>query len=1033
VSPLHTFIRRPVFTTVLAVALVVFGVFSFPRIGVDLLPPIDVPVVTVTTLYPGADPETMERDVSKLLEEPLSTISGVESVRSQNTDSVSVVVAEFALEKPVAEAAQEVRDKVSATIGKLPTQVEQPVVQKLDLAAAPVLTLAMSGQLPVEELTRLADDVVKPRLQQQAGVGQVDVVGGRKREVRVVVDPERLRAHGMAISDVAAALKQQNLDTPAGRTLEPGRERIVRLSTQVRTADEVGALVVASPDGVPVHVRDVATVQDGPEEARSAATWNGTSAVAFSVQKQSGANTVDVAERIQGALPALQRQLPGGLRLAVVDDGSAYIRSSVEAVQEDLLIGALLAVAIVLVFLRSWRSTLIAAVALPTSVVGTFAAMHALGFTFNMITMLALTLSIGLLIDDAIVVIENIVRKLEHGATPSEAALAGTREIALAVLAVTLAIVAVFVPVGFMQGIIGRVFYQFGVTVAVAVLISYAVSMTLTPMMSSRLLKDHVCARRPGALSRALERALERVEALYGRAVAVLLRHRGKTLGVAVAVLALTAGLAPLLKITFMPSEDRSALEVTVKLPPGATLDRLKSQLADLEAQLRAGPGVEGVYVEAGGGTLAKVNEGKLRVNLVPIAARALSQQQLQARLRHALVVPPGVEVAIAGASSMPGVNRDVQLSLRSADWDALTRAADALVTAMKARPGFVDVDTSTSGAAPQVDVRIDPERAASLGVQAASAAGALRAFMGGDEVTQLRDHGDSYSVVLALPDAARADPDALSAIQVRSVTGALVELGNVARLEGGDGPAQIDREARQRQITVLANLEGLSLGEANAWLAKYGDTQLPPSVQWAFAGSGRELGKTASAFAQALLLGIILVFLILAAQFESVVDPLAIMVSLPFAVIGAIGSLLLTGTQLSMFAMIGIIMLFGLVTKNGILLVEFARQLKEQGRSTFDALVEAGRVRLRPILMTTVAMIGGMLPAALATGDGAETRGPMAIVIIGGLLTSTALTLGVVPVVYSLLDSLRARLARRAVARAAPAAPASAPSSPAP
>jgi HAE1 family hydrophobic/amphiphilic exporter-1 len=1013
VSPLKTFIRRPVFTAVLAVALVVFGFFSYPRIGVDNLPPIEFPVVIVTTIYPGADPETMERDVSEKLEEPIATLSGLDSVSSKNTDSVSIVIARFQLEKSAAEAAQEVRDKVAAAVGQLPVQAEPPVVQKFDIGASPILTLAMSGPLPIQELTRLAEDVVKPQLQRQDGVGQVDVMGGRERELRVVVDPERLRAQGLAISDVAGALRGQNLDAPAGRTLEPGVERIVRLSTQVRTAEEVGALVLASPAGVPVHVRDVATVRDGPAEARSAASFNDASTVAFSVQKQSGANTVEVARRLRDAVGAVGKQLPPDVSLAVVDDGSTYIEASIAAVKEDLLIGAVLAVVIVLVFLRNWRSTIIAAVALPTSVVGTFAAMHALGFTFNIVTMLALTLSIGLLIDDAIVVIENIVRRLEGGEKPFEAALEGTKEIAVAVLAVTLALVAVFVPVGFMEGIIGRIFYQFAVTVAVAVLISYAVSMTLTPMMSARLLRDHDHAAKPGRISAAIERVLERLENGYARILDGALRRRGRVMAGAVGVLVLTLALTPLLKFTFMPKEDRSALEIGVKLPNGASLDRTTSQLADLEQQIRQWPEVKDVYAAAGGGTLAKVNEGRLRVNLVPIRERERSQQELQARLRAALVVPDGVTLAISQVSSNPGGNAEVQFNLRGADGQELTAAADRLTAAMKTRGGFVDVDTSTSGGMPQLDVRIDRERAGALGVQAVSAAGALRAWMGGDEVTQLRDGNESYSVVLALPDALRADPATLGGLRVRSATGQLVELGNVAVLQNGSGPAQIDREARQRQIAVTSNLQGFSLGEANAWLADYGRTRLPASVHWEFGGSGKELGKTGSAFGRAILLGLILVFLILAAQFESVVDPIAIMASLPFAVIGAIGSLLLTGTEMSMFAMIGMIMLFGLVTKNGILLVEFARQRKEAGEVTLDALVQAGRVRLRPILMTTVAMIGGMIPAALATGVGAETRGPMAIVIIGGLVTSTALTLGVVPVVYSLLDSLRARFNR--------------------
>jgi HAE1 family hydrophobic/amphiphilic exporter-1 len=1014
-SPLKTFIRRPVFTGVLAVAVMVFGIFSFPRIGVDLLPDVEFPVVLVTTVYPGADPETVERDVSEILEEPISTLSGLESVRSVNVESVSLVVVQFDLERDAAEAAQEVRDKVSGALGELPDEVEAPVVEKFDMDSAPVMTLAMSGELPVEELTRLAEDVVKPALQREEGVGAVDVIGGRERELRVVVDPDRLRAHGLAVTDVAAALKGQNLDAPAGRTLEPGLERNVRLTSEAKTVEAVRDLVVASPGGVPVRLRDVSNVIDGPEEARSAATYEGRSAVAFSIQKQSGANTVAVADALEGAVQRLGGRLPDGVSIAIVDDGSRYIEHSIAAVQEDLLIGAILAVLVVLLFLRNWRSTIIAAVALPTSVVGTFAVMHALDFTFNTVSMLALTLSIGLLIDDAIVVIENIVRRLEHGASPFDAALEGTKEIALAVLAVTLAILAVFVPVAFMEGIMGRFFYQFGVTVAVAVLISYAVSMTLTPMMAARLLKAHGLERRPNRASRAIERALEVLESGYGRVVEVLLRHRWKTMAAAGAVLVATVALGSLLSFTFMPQEDRSAFQVTVKLPDGAPLARTQSQVADVEQQVRGLPGVLDVYAGSGGGNMEKVNEGTLRVNLVPIAERAQSQEELQAMLRERLAVPPGVQVSIQQVSSVGGGNRqEVQYNLRGAEWDELVATAEKLTAAMRAQPGFVDVDTTYSGGKPELDVALDPQRAAALGVQAASVGGALRAFMGGDEVTQFRDRGESYSVVLALPDALRADPAALRALQVRSGTGQLVELGNVARLEAGTGPAQIDRESRQRQITVLANLRGTSLSEATGWVDAWAKTGLPASVQGEWDGNAEMMAESGAAFAGALLLGMILVFLILAAQFESVIDPLAIMASLPFAVIGAIGGLLVTGTPMSMFAMIGVIMLMGLVTKNGILLVEFARQRKQEGKATFDALVEAGRVRLRPILMTTIAMIGGMVPAALATGDGAETRGPMAIVIIGGLVTSTFLTLGVVPVVYSLLDGLRARVTRR-------------------
>jgi HAE1 family hydrophobic/amphiphilic exporter-1 len=495
----------------------------------------------------------------------------------------------------------------------------------------------------------------------------------------------------------------------------------------------------------------------------------------------------------------------------------------------------------------------------------------------------------------------------------------------------------------------------------------------------------------------------------------VLLRHRWKTMAVAGVVLVATVALGSLLSFTFMPQEDRSAFQVTVKLPVGSTLERTRSQVADVEQQVRELPAVKDVYAGSGGGSMEKVNEGTLRVNLVPIAERAHSQGDLQAMLRERLAVPPGVQVSIQQVGSVGGGNRqEVQYNLRGAEWEELIATAEKLTAAMRAQPGFVDVDTTYTGGKPELDVALDRERAAALGVQAAAVGGALRAYMGGDEVSQFRDGGESYSIVLALPDALRADPVALRALQIRSGTGQLVELGNVARLEEGTGPAQIDRESRQRQITVLANLRGTSLSEATSWVDAWAKAGLPASVQGEWDGSAEMMAESGAAFASALLLGMILVFLILAAQFESVIDPIAIMASLPFAVIGAIGGLLVTNTPMSMFAMIGVIMLMGLVTKNGILLVEFARQRKEEGKATFEALVEAGRVRLRPILMTTVAMIGGMVPAALATGDGAETRGPMAIVIIGGLVTSTFLTLGVVPVVYSLLDGLRARVMRR-------------------
>jgi HAE1 family hydrophobic/amphiphilic exporter-1 len=628
--------------------------------------------------------------------------------------------------------------------------------------------------------------------------------------------------------------------------------------------------------------------------------------------------------------------------------------------------------------------------------------------------MLALTLSIGLLIDDAIVVIENIVRHLEKGESPFEAARKGTSEIALAVLAVTLAVVAVFVPVAFMEGMMGRFFYQFGVTVAVAVLISYLVSMTLTPMFSARVLREHVAH---GRVFRAIEGVLQAVERFYRRALTWVLDHRALTAAGATAVMLLTGLLFTQLKFTFMPQQDMSLARVTLELPSGTTLAETERQLADLSAQIRAVPGVRDTFSTAGGGALEEVNKGDIMVDLVPIQARTYSQEDLKQHLRKTLRASPSALLTVQDYNAFAGGgNRSqmVQFNLRGTDFAALQAAVEKTKEAMRKNPGFVDVDTTWRSGKPQLDVVVDRERAASVGLPAALLGQNVRALMGGDKVVDFHEGGDSYDVKVRLPPAVLADPAALGAIAVRAPTGALVELRSVAEIRPSVGPSQIDRQAQMRQITLLADLRNMALGEATAFLGDFARKELPPSIVTDFEGQGRELGKAATAFLLALLLGVVLVYIVLAAQFESLVHPVTIMVSLPLALFGGVLGLFIARQYMSMFAMIGFIMLMGLVTKNGILLVEFANQLKREGRSTREALLEAGPIRLRPILMTSVAMIAGMVPVALARGDGAETRVPMAVAIIGGLVTSTVLTLGVVPVVYSALDSLGVRLRRR-------------------
>jgi HAE1 family hydrophobic/amphiphilic exporter-1 len=1012
VDPIKLFIRRPIFTSMLLLTLIVFGLFSWPKMGVDMMPDIDIPIVTVITVLPGADPETIEKDVTEPLEETFNTLPGLHTLNSVNVENVSQIIIRFDMERDIDVAAQDIRDRVQLVLSKLPKDIETPLIQKLDPGATPILTLALSGPLPAERLSALAEDKIKPALQQITGVGTVTLFGDQQHEVRITLDPVRLRAHGLTPLDAVGAIRAQDIDLSSGRTAEPGLERIVKLKAEARSLEELQTLVVASPQGIPVRLGEIADVTAGPAEPRSMARLGSLPAIGMTVTKQSGSNTVQVVENINEGLRTLQASLPEGCQLQVVNDESKFIRSSISAVQEDMGIGGFLAVVVVLIFLRNWRSTLVSAVALPTSVIGTFAFMHALGFTFNIVTMLALTLSIGLLIDDAIVVIENVVRHLEKGMPPMRAAAEGTRQIAIAVLAVTLSVVAMFLPVAFMEGIMGRVFFQFGVTVVVAVLISYAVSMTLTPVMSSRVLREE--GRLDRWVWRLVERILSWLERGYRNVLGVLLRHRALTLVGAVGLLALSVVMASRLEFSFMPTQDMSTSKVTVELPPGSRLEDTGRQLADLAATIEKIPGVRTTFITAGGGVKEEVNKGDVLVNLVPIGERTYSQKAFQRYLRENLRALPGTRVAVMDASSTGGGGgvrtQAIQFELRGTNWQEVLDAAAKTEAAMKANPMFVDVDMTYRAGKPQLDVVVDRDRAASLGIAAAPLGQALRVLLGRDKVGDFRQEGRTSEIKVLLPESVLADPMALGAVQVRAPTGALVELRNVAQLSDGTSAGQIDHGAQVRQITMLADLQGASLSEGMRFLEKFAASTFPASMTTGFGGMGGELASAMTSFLMAILMGVILLYIILAAQFESLIHPLSIMMALPLAVIGALGALFLAGQDMSIFAMIGMIMLLGLVAKNGILLVEFTNQLREEGLSAQAALLEAGPVRLRPILMTTVAMIAGMVPVALARGDGAETRVPMAVAIIGGLVTSTLLTLGIVPVVYSVLDGMRAR-----------------------
>ena len=1009
-DPIKLFIRRPIFTLMLVVSLVVFGLFSYPKIGIDQYPNVDVPIVTVTTLSPGADPESVERDISEPLEEALNTLPGLDKLRSINLENISQVIVAFDMDADIDIAAQDVRDRVQATVSQLPQNIEAPRVEKLDLGSAPVVTLALSGPLQDRELSRIAEDQVKPALQQIAGVGAVELTGNRLREIQIVLDPLRLRGAGLTAPEVAQMLKAQHLDVPGGRTAEGRVERTVKLRAEAENIDQLRDLVLASPDAVPVRLRDVADVVDGTEEARSLSLLDGQPAIGFVVRKQSGGNTVQVAEKVNAALGKLAATLPEGCRLQMVQDNSRFIRASISGVETDMVLGGLFAILVVLFFLRNGRSTLVSAIALPTSVVGTFAFMSALDFTFNIVTMLALTLSIGLLIDDAIVVIENIVRKLEAGMPAHEAAAEGTGQIAVAVLAVTLTIVAVFVPVAFMEGMIGRFFYQFGTTVAIAVVISYAVSMTLTPALSARVLKEAKDAQTAGLLSKLVERILLGTESGYRAILRWSLSHRLSIVGLTVLLFAGTIALAARMNFSFMPEQDMSLVQVQLEMPAGTRLKDTRVQLDDLARQVRALEGVERTFSSAGQGAQQEVHKGQVLVNLAPIAHRAYNQTEFKQYLRENLRALPGVTLAVSDVPimSMGSSNAQlVQFGIRGSNWEDLQAAADKTLAAMKSNPMFVDVDSSYRPGKPQLDVVVNADRASALGIPAGQLGQALRAALGKDVIGKLRSEGDSSDIVATLPAEVLSDPAKLGSVQVRAPGGNLVELRSFAEIKPGQGAALIERSSQMRQIMLYADLKGTSLSEAISWLNDYAEKEYPPGIVTGFEGQGGEMGKTLSAFAMAMGLGIVLVFIVLAAQFESLLLPLSIMMALPLSIIGAIGGLLASHQDMSIFAMIGMIMLMGLVTKNGILIVEFANHVKQEAGSAFEAMMQAGPIRLRPILMTTIAMIAGMIPVALARGDGAETRVPMALAVIGGLITSTLLTLVVVPVFYTLLEQV--------------------------
>ena len=1032
-----TAIRRPVLTTMVILAIIVFGVVSFRRIGIDLFPRVEFPVITILTELRGADPETIETTVTDPIEQAVSTIAAIKHLRSTSAEGFSQVVIEFELEKNIDVAYQEVQAKLGTIRSDLPTDIEDPVVEKFDVDAAPILTVVVSGDLPIRDLTFLADKTVKERLQRVRNVGQVKIIGGRQRAIWLWLDRDKLEGHQLAVQDVIDALQSEHVEYPGGRVETGPLEYVVKTKAEFASAEQFAAMTVAYRNGAPIRVRDLGRVEDGVEEERTLAQLErgdtATRAVALQIRRQSGTNTVEVADALKVELQRLEHELtPRGVRLEIAQDLSRFIKDSVHEVQFHLVFGGGLAVVIVFLFLRNLRSTAISSLVIPTCIIGTFSLMYALGFTQNMMTLLALSLAIGLLIDDSIVVQENTMRHVEEGKTPAHAASFATNEIALAVLATTLSVVAVFVPVAFMSGIVGRFFYQFGLTVTFAVLISLFVAFTLDPMLSSRVLRKP----KQGRLWRASETVLRTIDRVYEKLLALALRQRWAAVGLALAVLATTGYLARFLRSEFLPLEDQNEFNVRVKAPLGASVAATEALFAQLRERLRGQPWLAYTLTTIGADELQRANEGVLYVSMTDRKTRAITQQQAMLWARQQFAGVQGARISVEAVPRVSGGgrrNNDIQLELRGRDLDRLEVLAGTVLQRLRASPGYADLDSSYEKNKPEVNIYVKRDRAADLGVNPRAIAATVRALIGGERIGKFKAEGERYDISVRLLEPYRSQPEDVERLTIRSHKGDLINLRNVATVRAEAGPVQIDRYNRTRQITVLANLDRSQkvLGQAAAELT--GVVQalaLPPGYTYAFAGEADIMAESFGYLFFALFLALVMIYMVLAAQFESFVHPFTIMLSVPLSLIGALGALLLAHMTINIFTLIGVIMLMGLVTKNGILLVDYTNTLRRRdGLQRDAALLRAGPTRLRPILMTTFAMIFGMLPIALF---GSETRAPMAVTVIGGLATSTLLTLVVVPVVYTLLDDLahprQWRIFRRVHSSATATAPSSVP-----
>jgi multidrug efflux pump len=1001
-------IQRPVFASVMSLAILLFGIIAFTRLPVREYPDIDPPIISVVTLYRGASPSVVESEITNVLEEQFATLQGVKTLSSSSREEGSVITIEFELSRNVDEAANDVRDKVSRVRGTLPREIDDPIISKVDANAQPIVWLALSSAHHTGlELTDVADRVLKEKIQRFAGVGSVIIGGERRYAMRVWLDPQRMAAHGLTTQDIESAVRRENAEIPGGRVEGHGREFAVRTRGELAKPEEFGAIIVSQKSDDVVRLRDIAEVTVGAADERTVARYNGEQAVGLGIVKQSKASTVDVAAAVRTGLPELQRLLPEGMVLDVAYDSSTFVNESISEVRQTLLIAMCLVVLVVLAFLKSIRATTIPTLAIPVSIIGALAVVYFAGFTINILTLLALVLAIGLVVDDAIVVLENVYRHMEMGKGRRQAALDGSNEIGFAVIATTVALVAVFVPLAFLTGSVGRLFNEFGIAVAVAVLISGFVALTLTPMLSSKILLPlHGVGR--GWASRSFDAFFESLNRVYDRSLRMALAHPRLMMAGALAAVLASVVLFKLLPSELVPVEDRGIGFGVVIAPEGSTLDYTDKYMRQIEGRLLALPERRALFsaLGLGFGGPGNVTNGFMFLALKPRADRDKSQQQIVRELFPQLISIPGVLAFVINPPSLAGNanSSPVEYVLQGDSYEDLSKAV-GVVMGEASRLGYlINMDSDLRLNKPQLDIHIDRERAAGVGVSVSDVGLTLETFLGGRTVTNFKRGTKQYDVILQMKPQARATPDAIQDLYVRGA-GGLIQLSNVVKIDETVAPKELNHYNRVRSATITATLvPGVSLGQALDDLDRIAQDKLPPGIKREFGGQSLEYKSSSSSLYVMFLLATIFIYLVLSAQFESFVHPFTILLSVPLAVFGALLTLFLFNQSLNIYSQIGLIMLVGLVTKNAILIVEFANQLRARGLAAIEAIIQAATIRLRPILMTSFATIFGVLPIAIGLGAGAESRRPLGLAVVGGLFFSTFLTLVVVPVVYNLL-----------------------------